>query len=441
MKTSDVAIWSIRVNKSSRALSYEIRWRTASKRHSATRRTKALAESFQSDLRQAAKRGEEFDIESGLPDSLAPEPAQPQREQAPVRTVLAVAKEYVAMRWPRAAPKSRDGISDSLSTVLPVITADEPGRPTREQLRMALRAYLLLPAGKQPELTAETKRAVQWLESASLPVATLSEARILRPALDAITVNLDGTAAAANTVSRKRAVLYNFLDYAAELGDLDGNPLARLKWKPPKTSQTVDPRVVVNQVQAHNLLVAVTYIGKRGRGRHLAAMFACMYYAAMRPAEVIALKQADCRLPASGWGSITLAKSRPEVNTRWTDSGQTHEERGLKHRAETDVRVVPIPPVLVRILGDHLAEYGTAADGRLFVATTISQGVTVISPSGEVLTEINLGEHATNCAFDGPALYVTATRSADIEASERTGTFWRVDTDAAGGLELIPGQL
>lgn len=81
-----------------------------------------------------------------------------------------------------------------------------------------------------------------------------------------------------------------------------------------------------------------------------------------------------------------------------------------------------------------------AADGRLFVATTVSQGVTVISPDGEMLGEIHLGEHATNCSFDGSSLYVTATREADIEASQRTGTFWRVETDATG-LELIPGRL
>jgi gluconolactonase len=81
-----------------------------------------------------------------------------------------------------------------------------------------------------------------------------------------------------------------------------------------------------------------------------------------------------------------------------------------------------------------------AADGRLFVATTVSQGVTVISPDGAVLGEIHLGEHATNCMFDGSDLYVTATREADIEASQRTGTFWRVETDATG-LELIPGRL
>jgi sugar lactone lactonase YvrE len=81
-----------------------------------------------------------------------------------------------------------------------------------------------------------------------------------------------------------------------------------------------------------------------------------------------------------------------------------------------------------------------AADGRLFVATTISGGVTVVSPDGTVLDEIHLGQHATNCIFDGSDLYVTATREADIEASQRTGTFWRVRTDASG-LDLIPGRL
>jgi gluconolactonase len=81
-----------------------------------------------------------------------------------------------------------------------------------------------------------------------------------------------------------------------------------------------------------------------------------------------------------------------------------------------------------------------AADGRLFVANTTFGGVTVLSPDGAVLTEIDLDEHATNVVFDGSALYVTATRTPDIEASERTGSFWKVETDATG-LALLPGQL
>jgi gluconolactonase len=100
------------------------------------------------------------------------------------------------------------------------------------------------------------------------------------------------------------------------------------------------------------------------------------------------------------------------------------------------------PVTFCQLSDEHVPDgMAFAADGRLFVATTISQGVTVISPEGDVLAEIELGEHATNCMFDGSALYVTATRSPDIDASERTGTFWRVETDAAAGLGLIPGRL
>src|SRR5262249_28702136 len=75
--------------------------------------------------------------------------------------------------------------------------------------------------------------------------------------------------------------------------------------------------------------------------------------------------------------------------------------------------------------------------GRLLVCTTIAGGVAVISAGGEVLEEITLDAHATNCIFDGPSLYVTATKVGEIHADQRTGTFWSVATDANGGLPLV----
>ena len=75
------------------------------------------------------------------------------------------------------------------------------------------------------------------------------------------------------------------------------------------------------------------------------------------------------------------------------------------------------------------------------MCTTISGGVTVLSADGEVLEEISLGEHATNCIFAGSTLYVTATKVAEIHADQRTGSFWSVETDASGPLPLLPGQL
>jgi gluconolactonase len=82
-----------------------------------------------------------------------------------------------------------------------------------------------------------------------------------------------------------------------------------------------------------------------------------------------------------------------------------------------------------------------AADGRLFVCTTISGGLTVLSPNGDVLEEITIGECATNCIFDGPTLWVTATKVAELGYQQTTGTFWSIATDATGGLPLITGKL
>jgi integrase len=368
MRTTDVLIWGVRQKKGRKTPVWELRWKTGDETHSTSRRTKALAESFQSDLRQATKRGEEFDVESGLPVSML----EAQQEQAaelekPV-TFLTFAQDYVTRLWPHDAPKTRDSRSDALATVIPALTTDLPGRPDKKELRTALRKYLLLPADKRPEPPPDASTAIRWLESASLPVTATSEAHHLRAALDALTVNLDGTKSGATTIARKRGVFYNILEYAVELEILPANPIPKLKWKPPKTSQTVDPRVVVNQHQADALLQAVKMVGNldRGRGKRLSAMFACMYYAAMRPSEAIGLRKGDCKLPAEGWGTVTLAKSRPEVNTKWTDTGDAHEERGLKHRAEDDVRPVPIPPVLIKILREHIDTYGCAPDGRLF---------------------------------------------------------------------------
>jgi site-specific recombinase XerC len=160
---------------------------------------------------------------------------------------------------------------------------DRQGQPDAALLRTALRKYVLLPAGKSPVPPPEMERAVRWLESASLDLAALGETKTVRLALDAIALRLDGKAAGANTIRRKRAVLHAVLEYAVELEELSANPLPRIKWKPPKTTETVDPRIVVNPRQAQELLTAVTYVGRRGRGRRLMALFACMYYAALRP--------------------------------------------------------------------------------------------------------------------------------------------------------------
>ncbi|HUY52743.1 MAG TPA: tyrosine-type recombinase/integrase, partial [Streptosporangiaceae bacterium] len=125
-----------------------------------------------------------------------------------------------------------------------------------------------------------------------------------------------------------------------------------------------DRRVVASPAQAQALLTAVRAQGPRGQ--HLEAFFGCLYYAAMRPSEAVSLRETDCHLPARGWGRIDLAASEPRAGRGWTDDGAAREARGLKHRAEHEMRSVPIPPELVTLLRAHLSRYGTGPDGRLF---------------------------------------------------------------------------
>jgi integrase len=90
-------------------------------------------------------------------------------------------------------------------------------------------------------------------------------------------------------------VFHQALEYAIERGFLDGNPLDRVKRKAPKTTDAVDRRSVVNPTQARALLGAVA----KNDGR-LTLFFALMYFAALRPAEAVALQLEDCELPEKG---------------------------------------------------------------------------------------------------------------------------------------------
>ncbi len=368
MNTSyKVKIWEPRPNKSvstGKVISYTARWSVGGREKSQTFGKSAQAKNFLSDLRQAAKAGEAFDLDTGLPLSLL--------KAATARTWLEFATAYVEARWPHAAAKSREGLTDTMTNVTPALVKYDRGRPEAAVLRSALRECVFVPEDRRTEPTPDQAAALRWLKAASLPITSLDDPKCARAALEVLALQLDGTPAAASTFRRKRAVFKHALGYAAELGDLASNPLDRVKWRPPKTSDAVDRRVVVNPQQARELLAAVTYVG-RSRGPRLRAMFACMYFAGLRPAEAAGLRRKDCHLPEKGWGLITLRKSRPQANKRYTDSGKTYDERGLKHRDEDIERPVPIPPELVAILREHLEEFGTAHDGRLFFTSTGGQ--------------------------------------------------------------------
>jgi uncharacterized protein (DUF2267 family) len=159
-----------------------VRWVVAGRTRSRSRRTNGLAEAFLAELRQAARAGEAFDVATGLPTSMLPAPS--------AQTWLAFAQAYVDVKWPRAAAKTRDSLTDALATVSAALV-DAPPADAR-LVRTALRQYLLPPGGRDLPLSEEMDRTVRWLQRHSLPVTELASPRVLRVALDALTVTLDG---------------------------------------------------------------------------------------------------------------------------------------------------------------------------------------------------------------------------------------------------------
>jgi integrase len=338
-----------------------VRWVVDGQPFSDSYKTKTLADRFRAKLMLALDKGEPFDTVTGLPDSL--------RGGKTALSRLGLALKYIDARWPDASAKQRDSMTDALATVLPSLTKQGRGRPTTADLRRALRSYVLPPTRRERERPEKIEVAAKWIEKASLPVVELQEITRVHDLIDALTRKLDGKRAATQTYRRRRAVVFNVLEYAVELEMLPANPLTRVKRKRGKRAvQEVDRRVVVNPRQARELLAAVTYVGgyDRASGRRLRAFFGCLYYAAMRPGEALGLRLSDCTLPERGWGRIELTETRPTAGKQWTDSGEAHDRRGLKQREDGAVRIVPIPPPLVRMLQDHVKEFGTADDGRLF---------------------------------------------------------------------------
>ncbi|MDN5914912.1 MAG: tyrosine-type recombinase/integrase [Pseudonocardia sp.] len=353
----DVRVWGITKRTWRSGTTYRVRWLVARKEWHDSFTTRALAESFRADLLSLARQGEPFDVATGRPVSW-------QRPEAVVTSWYDHARAYVDMKWPHAAGKSRQGIAESLATVTPALLSSTRSRPSTLVMRELLYGWSFNARRRAEGSPADhLLRAERWVAANTRPVSDLADPAVLRPALDALALRMDGKLAAGSTVSRKRAIFYNAVEYAVELGHLPGNPIASIKWRAPKIAEAVSPRVVINHQQARALLAAVR---QHRSGPELVAFFAVMYYAALRPAEAVDLRKDALSVPAAGWGELYLSTSAPSAGRSWSESGTRREPRQLKHRSVDEVRVVPCPPELTAILRAHLSEHGTTPDGRLF---------------------------------------------------------------------------
>jgi integrase len=419
MNPFDVRIFAIRRRPGHKA--FEVRWRVADQDRSRSFITRALADSYRAELVRAARKGQAFDPVTGEPAAwLTPEPV--------AVTWYQHAVAYTEMKWPLLAPHSRASLADALATVTPLLTRKSSRRPPGHALRAALYRYAFNPQRRRSHPPDPvTASALAWLERASLPVSQLNNPRAIRTALDGLCTRLDGTPAAANTISRKRAVFHGALGYAVELELLPANPIDKVQWHAPTATTAINPATIASPEQVQAILANVFRIRP-----DLETFFGCLYYAALRPEEAAALRQDDLILPARGRGRILLSTACPRTATAWTSTGTPYEARGLKHRPSGTIRVVPIPPILTGMLRRHLDQHGTASDGRLFRGSMLSESVygriwhaARLSALGPELAATKLARRPYDLRHAALSLWLNAS-GAPAEVAARAGNSTRV---------------
>ncbi len=256
--STDVRVWKVNKVKSKKA-PYQLRWTVAGEVKTASFTTVALAESRRSELWQAMRKGEAFDVDTGLPESEL-RAAAAKENTKPDPSWWDFCREYMSARWRTTAAKTREGIADSLATVAIAMMGDGAKAPTPEEVRLAVR-WAVVPAHKGEEPPPDLVAACTWLSNRSLPLSSLTDPRILRDVQYRLSFKLDGTPAAGETYKRRRRGFNTAMEHAIESGYLDENPLANVKRTGSKGGDVVDPRVLVNAAQGTSLLTAVSYVG------------------------------------------------------------------------------------------------------------------------------------------------------------------------------------
>lgn len=217
---------------------YRVRWVVNGQLFGEPFVTMALAGSFKAQLITAARKGEAFDLETGLPESMV-------RKYRDV-SFLAHAQEFTAFAWKDAAAKSRISIIKTLSRVVPVVTYEMKGAPDPDVLRAALRKSLNQGSGAGTPDRAEA-RALAWLAKASRPVSAFEDESVVCDVLDALATRLDGKSAAPDYFARGRRVLHRVLGYAVRKKRLPKTRSARTTCPrdgpPPRSPRNSSTRV------------------------------------------------------------------------------------------------------------------------------------------------------------------------------------------------------
>ncbi|WP_017587642.1 tyrosine-type recombinase/integrase [Nocardiopsis ganjiahuensis] len=372
------SVWKVTVYKGTRGATYRVRWKVGTEEFKEPFKKRAQADAFRSQLVQSQSRGEAFSLSKGLPVSML-------REERPEVSWYDFAVSYVDHKWPDISAKHRGNIAFALMMATTALFTTERGMPAPALLRAALRRWAYSKTYRAAERPREVDDALRWVARHTRPVGDLADPKVAEAAIRAATRDLEGRKLVIGSQRRNHGILKAALAYAVSEGLLERNPIGDLEATSSRSIHQVDRRCVVNPEQARNLLDNVREYGyeeterRRGMksGPRLVAFFGAMYYAALRPEEAVNLRKHNLSLPAPrtdttgatvyDWDEIYVEEVTPDARPEFTDDGTSRDtRRGPKQREAGEVRPVPCSPELTQLFWEHLEEFGTDPEGRLF---------------------------------------------------------------------------
>ncbi|MCF3104115.1 site-specific integrase [Streptomyces roseoverticillatus] len=345
--TYRVKVWKIGTRKQARGTTHTVRWTLDGREWRAPFATRALADAFRSELVSATRRGEAFSLTTGRPVS--------HQSGASAVNWYDFAVQFTDAKWPQTSGNNRKNVAKALMTTTIALLRTQPNGFKPIDVRRALREWAFN-TKRRSTAPADVAAILGWIERNTLTMAAWEDPQKVEEVMNALATKLDGTPGAPSSTKRHRRILNVAMEYAVKHRVLRENPLPKGRGTSPKTSSAVDKRCLVNLAQAGALL---GWIWQRPRGgRRLHAFFATIYLAGPRPEEAVAMRVRDVILPGEDaedqWGELLFHTAQPEVGKQWTDTGDVHEERGLKGRAIDDTRTVPCRPALTVILRAHI---------------------------------------------------------------------------------------
>lgn len=317
-----------------------MRWKVDGRAKSRAFETLPEADRYRSRLLLAKQDGEWFDLRTGEPSSWAPAGEDLQLHHW--------ARRWVREHWAEWQPRTRTNEIEGLVRFLPlVVDGRAPNRP--DEMRAYLRDAL------RPDVDVDDDHDCErWLNRWALSLGELDRQN-LAEANQQLGFAGDKRPLANETARRYRRTARACVRRAVELEYIVVDP-----WPPTPRGRSrrkvnrLDLAVDIKRLHAPATVVRVIdCLANHQPGSHLyQAMTAVVYYAGMRPSEVVMLRPAALFLPTDGYGAISVDEA---------DDGEDQPAA-----PKTGKRRVPIPPRLVVLLRDWVAEHRTGPGELLF---------------------------------------------------------------------------